>query len=329
MGNILGFVGDIASAEINSEAQKSAVKMQMDALNKQRNFVFNNLDPATLGPLASQADVQRVRQQLALQGQIDPALLQTRYQAEGAMQDQLSKLTSDSSPAAQVANQAAKEALAPTPGSADAKKRLVDAALADLKAGATLPPDVEAQLVQAGLERSGTVTGRASAQGAGGTMLRTILGTEGIKLQAQRQQQAAGLLGTAQQLESQRSQVLQSLFPSLAARQTANLGAAAGAFNTANSAVPQNGLSGSDVANIWMARVGATNQLTQSAANTAAQGAMAQGQIWGNAVGAAGRQASTSVPAWKNMFSSSSTPGTNNASLGQADFGGATDDSEF
>jgi hypothetical protein len=36
------------------------------------------------------------------------------------------------------------------------------------------------------------------------------------------------------------------------------------------------------VANLWLARVGATNQLAQSAANAAAAGGAAQGQIWGS-----------------------------------------------
>jgi hypothetical protein len=49
--------------------------------------------------------------------------------------------------------------------------------------------------------------------------------------------------------------------------------------------LPGGGLSGTDVANIWLARVGATNQLSQNAANVAAQGTLGQAQNWGNLLG--------------------------------------------
>jgi hypothetical protein len=50
--------------------------------------------------------------------------------------------------------------------------------------------------------------------------------------------------------------------------------------------VPQVGLSGSDIANIWMARVGATNQLAQAQADAAARGGMGVAQAWQPAIGA-------------------------------------------
>lgn len=308
MGDILGFVGQIVGSSITSTANKEMTQMQLDAIRKQQNLVYNSLDPSVIGAQSTQADILRAKQQLALQGQIDPALLQTRYAGEAGIKSTLDQILSSSSPSSQVAGEAAKEALTATPGLNEAKNKLVDAALADLKAGATLPPDVEAQLVQHGLEATGSATGRATAQGVGGTMLRTILGSAGVKLQAERQAQAATLAAGAQQLDTARSQVLTGLFPNLQAQQNAKLAAAGSAFGSANAATPQAGLSGTDIANIWMARVGATNQLTQSAATTAAQGAAAQGQIWGNAIGGATRAAPGAYSNIQNLFSSAAQP---------------------
>ena len=308
MGNILGFVGQIAGSAIQAGASKDVTQMQLDAIKRQQDLVYKSLDPSVIGGQATAADIQRSQQQLALQGQIDPALLQTRYAAEGGIKNQLDQILASNAPADQVAALAAKTALTPTPGLNDVKNKLVDAALEDLKAGATLPPDVEAQIVQHGLERSGMVTGKATAQGVGGTMLRTLFGDAGIKLKAQREAQAATLATGAQQLDTARAQVLGALFPNLTAQQTAKLAATGSAFGSSQAAVPQAGLSGTDIANIWMARVGATNQLTQSAANAASQGALAQASIWGNAMGGATRAAPGAYSDLKNMFSSSGQP---------------------
>jgi hypothetical protein len=304
MGNILGFVGQIAGSAIQAGATEKVTQMQLDAIKQQQKLVYSSLDPNVIGPQSTQADILRAQQQLALQGQIDPQLLQTRYTAEGGLKNQLDQLLSSNSPADQVSALAAKTALTPTPGLDSVKNKLVDAALEDLKAGATLPPDVEAQIVQHGLERSGMVTGKSTAQGVGGTMLRTIFGDAGVKLKAQREAQAATLANSAQQLDTARSQVLGSLFPNLTAQQTAKLASTGATFGATQAAVPQAGLSGTDIANIWMARVGATNQLTQSAANAASQGAMAQGQIWGNAVGGATRAIPGVYSNIQNQFSS-------------------------
>lgn len=288
MGDILGFVGQIGAAAISSEAAAAAQAAQLAALREQRQFVYNNLDPSVIGPKATEADVARAKNQLALQGQIDPELLKARYASEARLNNELATLGVKSGA---VSDQTTKEALAGTPGMQDAKAKLVDAALEQLRQGATLPPDVQAELVQTGLESAGMATpgahGVGAAQGLGGTVLRTILGQAGVNLQLKRQQQAAELLTSAGNLEAQRQNILQGLFPKLQQQQISNLGAAGTIFGTAQGAVPQAGIGGTDVANIWLARVGALNSLTQQQGNVNAQGALSQGNIWSNALGGA------------------------------------------
>jgi hypothetical protein len=289
MDGLFGAVGSIVSATISSAAQQQALQTQLDAIAQQRQSLYTELNPSTVNSQAQAADVQRAQAQMALQGKIDPALLQARYAAESGIGAKLGDILNGASPSAQVAQAATSDALAGIPGSQDVQNKLIDAALTDIKSGATLPPDLQAQMVQSGLEQSGQATGAGRATGIGGTILRTVLGTAGINLQAQRQAQAASLSASAQNLQTQRQGILQQLFPNLQSQQLGQLSAAGSVFGTSQSAVPQAGLSGTDVANIWLARVGAQNQLTSQAGNLGAQSAMAQGQIWGNAVGAAAR----------------------------------------
>lgn len=284
MSDIFGAVGQVAGAAIQASALKDATQMQIDALNQQKKFVYDQLEPGTIQAQARSADIERAKNQLALQSQIDPALLAQRYASEGAIAKTAADIASGGQPADVVAATAAKEAVKGVPGEEDAKKALIDAALKELSAGATLPPDVQAQLMQAGLQKTGQVTGTANASGVGGQVLQTLLGTAGINLKFQREQQAANLAKSAQDLESSRQQILTNLFPNLQNQQLKSLQAQQNVLQQSNAMAPSVGLGGTDISNLWLARVGATNQLAQTAANAAASGAAAQGQIWGNAV---------------------------------------------
>lgn len=285
MGEIFAAAGQIGAAQISANAARQATAMQLDALARQRQFVFNNLDPALIGPMASEADATNAANRLALQGLLDPNLLSQRYASEADINRRAGEIGVDSG---KISQQAIDEATASGPAMTAAKNRLIDAANQQLSLGASLPPDVQAELVKAGLEKTGMVTQNAQGRGVGGNVLRTILGTAGIALQQQRQQQASGLLTAAQNLDTQRQNILQSLFPNLANTQLKNLAGQQGVLQQSNAMLPGGGLSGTDVANLWLARVGATNQISSNAANIAAQGTLAQGNAFANALGALG-----------------------------------------
>lgn len=290
-------MGQVAGAAIQAAAQKEAMEMQIKALEKQRDFVFQQLSPEVIGGQAISADVQRAQNQLALQGLIDPALLQTRYDAQDAISRQLAQLEGGSGQAVQDA--AAAEAIAGIPRMEEARNRLVDAALAELDAGSTLPPDVQAELVGAGLERAGQVSGAASAEGFGGNILRQVLGSAGMQLQAERQARAASLTQAAQDLEGKRQTILQNLFPSLAQVQLQKLGGAQSALQASAALAPEAGLSGANIANLWLARVGAQNQLANQIAQVGAQGALGIGQAYGGLAAGLGRMAGGAFNAWQ------------------------------
>lgn len=318
LSSLIGAAGNIATAQISANAIQNATQTQIDAINRQKQWVFDQLNPATVGAQATLADAQRARARLLLQGQIDPQLLQQRYASEADISKRAGELGTGNEAA--VANAAATEALNQTPGFQAAKKGLIDAALKHLSEGATLPPDVQAEFVKAGLEQSGMVTGAAGGRGVGGTILRTVLGNAGLQLQAQREKQAQELVTTASNLDAQRQNILQGLFPKLAQTQLANLGAQQAVLQQSDAMVPQAGLGGTDIANIWLARVGATNALTQSAANAASQSQMALGNVYGNLAGGLTQAAGRAVPSISSWFNSSSP--ASSAPSDSGDYGG-------
>jgi hypothetical protein len=282
-------MGDIVSGFMSANASEDAMHAQQSALTDAKAYLNENLDPNLVNQKALTADQQRAQNQLALQKQIDPALAAQRTTSENMLTGQLAGIGNSASD--QVAAQAAKEALTPqNPQSIAAKNALIDSALAQLKQGATLPPDVQAQLMQSGLEQTGAVTGAATAQGAGGPILQNILGQAGINLQQQRQTQASNLLTTAGNLDAQRQQILTGLFPKLQAQQMNNINATSSLLQQSNSMVPQAGLSGSDVANVWLQKVGAINSNMNAYGQATAAGINASGQAeakaWGGVANA-------------------------------------------
>lgn len=310
MSDIFSAAGQVASAAITAGAIKDATQKQIAALERQRDFVYSELSPDKLQGAATSADIEHATNKLALQGQTDPQLLAARYAAQNKILQGVNEL--GTGPGSEVEAQATKEALAGTPGMTEAKQKLVDAALHELALGASLPPDVQNELVQAGLEKTGMVSGAATPKGLGGNILRHVLGTAGIQLQADRQQRAAGLLQSAQSLESNRQQVLQTLFPNLAKTQLDRQAAAQSALTLSNNLMPNVGLSGGDIANIWLSRVGSTNQLAQSAADAAARGGMGVAQAWQGGIGGATAAGANALPStasvWNSMFKSNSGP---------------------
>lgn len=286
---LFGAVGGIIGGVMQANAIEDATEAQIEALERQRQFVFDQLDPQKIGRKARAADVTRAQERLRLQGIVDPELLAQRYQAERLISDRLAGLQGDE--ADRVASIAAEEAIRGTQGLEDVKTKLIDEAMSELNAGATLPPDVQAELVQAGLEQSGSTTGRASGRGVGGNILRELIGTAALQLKADRQARATQLATAAQEMDVRRQSILGTLFPNLAQKSLSKLGATQSVLQQSNQMVPEAGLGGTDIANLWLARVGAANQLSQSAADVAARGTLGQGQIYGNMLGAAGSAA--------------------------------------
>lgn len=284
---------------MQANASKDAARIQASAIKEAQAFVYNNLDPQVIQGQATAADVQREQQRLALQSMIDPALSQLRYQSSNQLLAQGAQI--GQGPQEMIAQQAATEAMASGGPINDLKTRLIDAAMQELELGATLPPDVQAELVQAGLEKSGMVSGAATSKGLGGNLIRKEVGQGAIKLQADRQARAAALAQTASGLETQRQQILQGLFPALQAKDLQNLQASQGLLGTSANLVPEAGLSGSQIANIWLNRVGAVGGLGVDAAKAQATGVLGSAAAWSPAIGAAAGAVGNALPSFQDI----------------------------
>lgn len=297
LDGLFSAAGSIAGAAISAKAQKEATKLQLKAIEKQQKFIFDQLEPGKLSSAAEAQDVARAKAQRALQGILDPELARSRLAATAGIEQQLAGLQTGAGDI--VAQQAAQEALGAGGNFDELKQRLIDTALAELDMGAQLPQDVQAELVKAGLERGSQSTGGAGGGpgGLAGQETRRLIGQEGIKLQADRQARAAVLGQAAQELESRRAAILGSLFPALKQSQLSNLQATQDAFTTINTATPEPGLSGKDLTNIWLQRVGAVGGLMGKAGDVTGANAQALGSIWSKALGTAtGALAKAGIP---------------------------------
>lgn len=288
-GALFGAAAGVVGGIMQANAIEDATEAQIDALEKQRQFVFDQLHPQKINQAARAADIARAKERLRVQGVVDPELLAQRYESQKLISDRMAGLQGDE--ADQVASVAAQEAIRGTQGLEDVKTKLIGEAMNELNAGATLPADVQAELVQAGLEQGGQTTGRASGRGVGGNILRELIGTAALQLKADRQARATQLATAAQEMDVRRQSILGSLFPNLAAKDLGKLQATQSVLQQSNQMVPEAGLGGTDIANLWLARVGASNQLSQSAADAAARGAFGQAQAVSGAIGAGGSAA--------------------------------------
>lgn len=282
-GQVVGAGGALVGGLLAADAAKKAAGAQEKAMQQIYDYTKQNMDPAVVNAQAVNADTERAKARLNLQGEVDPQLLAQRRLSEQILTGQLSGIGKSASDT--VAQQATAEALRGVPGLHEGATDLVAAARKNLSAGATLPPDVQAALMQAGLQQTGQVQGAATSRGAGGAILQQVLGMGAINLQAQREAQAASLMQSASSLEANRQQILQGLFPKLQQQQMSNIAGTSGILQQSNNMLPQAGLSGADVASIWLSRVGALNQIAGNQATVKAQGMLSSGLMKAGAIG--------------------------------------------
>ncbi len=302
LGSLFNFFGQKAAAEKSAKAIIQSTQMQIDAMERQLDRVYEELDPAEVGPEALAADIERAKNRLVLQGIVDPDLLKTRY---AAAQKILGTTLEAGQRQRLIEAIGMEETLAGVPAAAG-KPALIAAAIQELEAGATLPPDVQQELIRAGLQRIGAVTGQASAVSAS-PWLQRFIGSAALDLQAQRQQRAALLLSAAQQLESARSAELAKLGSMLSAGEAQRLNLPMTALQLASQELPEAGLGGQAMTELRMARVGAGNQLSQSVADAMAKQTLGLGTVQAQQAGAMWQSAAGAAAGVGNLIAKLAT----------------------
>jgi hypothetical protein len=265
-------VGAVAAggAVASSMAAKSAAKKSARAMSAAYdNVEFIDINQVNNDALA--ADSKRFEEQFKLQEKFDPTVAALRKEGAGKL---LEGLNEDAG-ANKLLQQLTQETAVDSPRRQAIVDKLFEQAEAELNAGATLPPEFQAELVRSGLETSGAagVTG----SGAAGVEARTLLGRAGIELQAHRQNQAANLLSTADSAKASRAAILANVLGTVENVKGQRQARQLNAYATGASGVPQAGLTGNDVANMALTNVDLKNQVTLGKGGVAANLALAKG----------------------------------------------------
>lgn len=292
-GGIAMLAAGVGSAYLSYKAQQSAIGAQESALNN-----LKQVNIPAINQLASSEDLTKYQADFLAQANIDPQFAALRSQGASSV---LSALTDNANPNSNTNKGAAALAqstlnnVAPTQSVISG---LISQAQQELNAGATLPPAFQAELVRSGLAQGGASGTGVTGEGATGVGVRTLLGSAGINLEAERQQQAEAAAGSAGTLESQQNQALSELTQLSASLNASKAALGGGAVGMANASMPSIGLSGTQDANIAVGNTNQQNQNTLAAGNLNAQGALAQGQMWSGILGSLGSAAGGMAGSW-------------------------------
>ena len=139
--------------------------------------------------------------------------------------------------------------------------QLFAGAKSELEAGATLPPEFQAELVRSGLEKSTGAGVGANYREAAGVNQRHLLGKAGIELQAFRRAQAKDMLTAADALKQNRAAILTNAVNTTDQSTGLKQNRALNAFDVGQSSVPAIGLTGNDVAQLSLANTNLANQI--------------------------------------------------------------------
>lgn len=276
--------GAVGSLFSKKSAAAKAASIQKNAIAQQQAILSKKLDPEVLNGLAQRADAERVKNRLALQKEVDPELAALRQQGKEQLLAN-ANIPEESKQSSQLANQLFEETKQQDPRLEAIKNSILDAAQKEISAGATLPPEFQAELVRSGLS-TGSQAGIAIDKNSIGGGVARALGLAGVQLKQQRQQAAQSLATTGQNLVSARTNILASIFPKLRDLETTRRQEAAQNFGLGDATLPESGLSGQDLANVEIAKQkGLANAIGQQAAVKTAQ-AQNNGNIASGLIGA-------------------------------------------
>lgn len=281
----------IAAAQAKKSAANKAAKARSEALSRVRA-----VEPTSMEARARRADEDRYRSQLDLQRRVEP-------NAAGARESGLKELAASvRTPTDQLAEGVAAKAyqeLAQSPAELDAlRTKLLSNAKEELDRGAELPPEFQAELVQAGLETSGASGVGVGRRGAAGQTQRRLIGSAGLELQERRRANAQQAMATDVGVQSARQQVLAGLSSQLMGIGQARQARATTAIGVTQALMPESGLSGREVVGLEVNKQNTANQIALGQGEIAAGKAMAKGQYIADLAGAAASGVTTGLGAY-------------------------------
>lgn len=271
----------IGGAVIKGDAARKAANARKDALG--------NMELINLGKeqeIALSADQARIKNQLALQDSADPRVGKMRDQSAKGIVD---TLYSDQDIQAEVlGSKLYEETFDDTEGLQKLKETLIEEAQADLDRGAELPPEFQAELVRSGLQSAGESGFLANSKGAAGRSVRGYLGAAGLALKEQRRAAAVSSGAAVSSMNETRASILGRVIPTLQQITDSRARRAGLAFNTAEAAMPEAGLSGAESVNLDLARIAQQNKKVLGLGEAEREKRIAQGEMWSSILSSAG-----------------------------------------
>jgi hypothetical protein len=282
-GAVIGAGGAIVAGVFQKRAADKAAREQKRAIEQQNKILQQNLSPEALNRVAQTFDETRAKSRLELQKEVDPEIAALREFSKNKLLE-IAQRPEESLQSNRVARQLFEENINPDEKMQKLKDTILSRAQEDFDAGASLPPEFQAEVVRTGLN-TGAGAGIGVSRNSVGGVTSRLLGGAGLQLKAQRAAEGASLAGTADALARSRQQLLANIFPTVAAKEAAEAQRAAGGLAVAESLIPESGLSGTQATDIEIARRKAMMDLIANRGNVNAAQKTARGQIISSTIG--------------------------------------------
>jgi hypothetical protein len=264
------------AAAAKKHAADKAAHAQSVALKGEKKILGEELGYSRVNQQAVDAERARAKERIRMQEEIDPELAQLRKLGKQQLLEEAQK-PGASRESVQVAKQLFTENIQPDKGLEQLKDQIISKAQAKLSQGATLPPEFQAELVRAGVSQ-GAQAGLKPTQSTVGGRLYQALGSAGVALEAQRNQEAQNLAQTASGLQESRAKILSSIFPTISQSEQSQRQIAAGNFGVGEATLPQGGLTGAEAANLQINRGNTLLKIRGQQGQVKAQQALAAGE---------------------------------------------------
>jgi len=276
--------GAAAGAYAKKKSADKAASAQKSALTGQKKILSEELSFDRINQAATDADRLRANNRLALQKEVDPELAQLRQLGKEKLLTEAQR-PNESLQSTQVANTLFNENNKQDPRLEALKSSIITRAQEEIAAGATLPPEFQADLVRAGVAQGSQAGFKTDAKTVGGTIARA-LGIGGEQLKVARENQAVNLAGAATNLDESRAKILGSIFPTIANAEQTRRQNAASEFGVGESTLPESGLTGRESAAVQQNRGNTLLKIRGQRGQIAAQQAAAQGEATAAYIGA-------------------------------------------
>ncbi len=239
----------VAGAAIYGAVAAKSAANKAERANRAALDKVKGINPHAATSTAKAGDIDRFKDSLEAQRKYDPTLAKIREEGAQSVLDELRKGDNQSQ---QLLNKLYNENINEDPGITQLRQEMIRQANQELSEGAKLSPDIQAEMIKAGLERaksSGLSTDPTSNTGGD---IKEVIGTAGLQIQRDRQEAASKLGTSAQQLQATRASILAGLVSTVENASTQRQARAVNAFDFANKSIPAIGLGGADLVNLML-----------------------------------------------------------------------------